>query len=122
MNKPILFYDGSCPLCRREINHYIKLDRQGAINWLNIVDQPRELAELKLSTEEAMRFIHGVTVDGKLVRGVDAFMLVWHELPYYRHLARLIQTLRLKSVLDFAYKKFARWRFNRRCASGQCSL
>lgn len=122
MRKPILFFDGSCPLCRREIHHYRQLDKNRAINWLDIANKPAELAEHNLSSSQAMRFIHGVDAEGTLVRGLEAFMMVWRELPYYRRLATVIEILRLQPLLNLAYERFANWRFKRRCPDDQCSI
>jgi predicted DCC family thiol-disulfide oxidoreductase YuxK len=31
LDRPVVFYVGGCPLCRREISHYRRLDRRGAV-------------------------------------------------------------------------------------------
>lgn len=120
MNRPILFYDGGCPLCRKEIAHYQRLDRSAAIDWVDLSTQSERLEPWGLSYAKAMRLIHAVDSAGTLCVGVDAFVLVWRELPYYRHLASLVTGLRLVPLLNWAYYRFANWRFRRRCRDGVC--
>jgi len=85
--RPILFYDGQCPLCRKEIAHYQRLDRQQRVDW-------QDLFAPESSPEHS---------------------------PYYRHLAGVIDRLRLTRPLDWAYHRFAVWRFRSRCKQG-CKL
>jgi predicted DCC family thiol-disulfide oxidoreductase YuxK len=42
--KSIQFFDGGCPLCRHEISHYRKLDREQRIEWGDIHANPKALA------------------------------------------------------------------------------
>jgi predicted DCC family thiol-disulfide oxidoreductase YuxK len=106
--KPILFYDGECPLCRREIDHYRKVDKQSRIDWQDIFASDTTLAQYQLSHTDAMKVIHAVDSAGTLQSGAHAFVVVWQELPGYRHLNR-------------AYLVFARLRFRSRCKQG-CQL
>ena len=35
-NKTVVFYDGGCGLCSKEINHYRRCDRNMQIDWVDI--------------------------------------------------------------------------------------
>ena len=118
-NKPIVFYDGGCPLCRKEIDHYMRLDRSQRICWVDITIEQALLSEHGLSYQQAMARIHGVDDKGVLVDGVEVFLIIWRNISAYRLLALTIDSLRLKSALDFVYGYFARWRMRKRC-SGYC--
>jgi predicted DCC family thiol-disulfide oxidoreductase YuxK len=120
--RPVLFYDGGCPLCRREIAHYRRLDRDGAVEWVDLLDDPQRLRQAGLDTRQAMARLHVIDVDGRLISGVRGFVAIWRRLPYYRHLARVVTGLGLLHPLDGAYGRFAAWRFRRRCRSGVCGL
>ena len=120
--RPTMYYDGGCPLCRREVAHYRRLDSDGRVRWLDLSEDPSELQDLGVSLPEAMARLHVRDRSGRLVSGAWAFAAVWDELPYYRWLARLIRALHLLPVLDVAYRRFADWRFRRRCAEGACDL
>jgi predicted DCC family thiol-disulfide oxidoreductase YuxK len=116
-----MFYDGGCPLCRREVAHYRRLDREGRVDWLDIHAQPEVLAEIGVSPAQAMERLHARDPEGRVHVGAPAFAVVWDALPYYRWLARLVRGLRLLPLLDWAYTRFAAWRFRRRCAEGACT-
>ena len=52
MNRPVVFYDGGCPLCRREIAHYQRIDRERRIQWTDIQQEPHTGAvNLRIDTE-----------------------------------------------------------------------
>lgn len=123
MNKPrtVIFYDGGCPLCRREIDHYRKLDRTRRVDWVDITRDRRRLGALNIGYRQAMQRLHAQTPEGRVVDGVTAFVAVWQELPYYRWLARLVRATRLIRPLDVVYRWFARRRYRRRCRDGVCA-
>jgi predicted DCC family thiol-disulfide oxidoreductase YuxK len=120
MSQLTVFYDGGCPLCRREIAHYRRIDRRSAIDWVDIMDDDGALDAAGLDLATAMRRIHAREPDGHLVTGVDAFAAVWRRLPWYRGLASVVTGLRLINPLDWLYGRFADWRLRRRCAEGLC--
>jgi predicted DCC family thiol-disulfide oxidoreductase YuxK len=118
--KPRLFYDGECPLCRREVAHYRRLDRVGRVEWIDITREPEVLAEQGIDSMTAMQRLHAIDEHGRVVSGVAAFVTVWRHLPGFRHLAWLVGRLALTPLLERIYSRFAAWRFRRRCAAGVC--
>ena len=121
IKKPIVFFDGGCPMCGKEINHYKKVDRLGKIEWIDITTSPEKLKEYDISLTSALERLHCINTMGEKVSGVASFVLLWDNLPYYRKLAALVKLLRLDSSLEIVYSRFAVWRFKRRCKTGQCS-
>jgi predicted DCC family thiol-disulfide oxidoreductase YuxK len=118
--RPVVFYDGACPLCRREIRHYRAIDRAGAVEWLDLHGSGERLRAAGLTHHEAMARLHVIDPEAGLVSGVAAFVAIWRQLPGYRHLASLVSFSGLVRPLDWAYSRFARWRLRRRCADGAC--
>jgi predicted DCC family thiol-disulfide oxidoreductase YuxK len=118
----IMFYDGGCPLCRREVAHYRRLDRAGRLEWVDISRESGLLQAFGVSFQTGMERLHVLYRDGRLLTGAYAFAAVWSELPYYRWLARLAWLPGVLPCLDRLYGRFARWRFRRRCAEGVCAL
>ncbi|WP_461516123.1 thiol-disulfide oxidoreductase DCC family protein [Porticoccus sp.] len=119
----IVFYDGSCPLCRREINHYMKIARDNLIHWVDISRDDSQLRQFNLSTDEAMRRFHVVDQMGNVAIGVAAFLIMWQTLPGYRHLAHIIRFLHLTPLLELCYEWFAKRRYRRACGrqAGSCA-
>lgn len=119
--QPAMYYDGSCPLCRREVAHYRRLDRDQRVRWVDISREPEALAPLGVDLTTAMRRLHATDEYGRLVSGVPAFLAIWRALPAYRHLARAVTALGLTPLLDWGYNRFADWRFRRQCGAGACA-
>lgn len=113
--RPVVFFDGGCPLCRREIAHYQRLDRRRAVDWRDIAAEPEALDGHGITLDQAMRRFHALDREGRMRTGVDAFAMVWAELPVWRHLGRVVRLLGLVPVLEVAYRWYARRRFARRC-------
>lgn len=106
------FHDGECPICNIEINVMKKLDKQNTINWVDISKDKASLNNAGLSYEQAMEKMYVFDQhDNLMLSGVDGFLKVWKQLPYYRRLAVIIEhTPFAKSTLNFFYTIFARYR------------
>ena len=115
-----VFYDGGCPLCRREIDHYRKLKAKSAIQWIDVTDPDARLADFGLEREAAMRRFHVLDAAGHFHVGAHGFVRLWADLPYYRYLSTLVRGLSVVPLLDRVYVRFADWHFGRRCADGVC--
>ena len=118
---PVVFYDGDCPLCRREISHYRRMDRAMRLQWVDAASDAGTLAVYGLSLEQAMAELHVQDGAGRWHRGIDAFVLIWSCLPAYRWLARVVSVTGLRRPLAVAYRYFARWRYRRRCGKHGCT-
>jgi predicted DCC family thiol-disulfide oxidoreductase YuxK len=118
---PVVFYDGDCPLCRREIDHYRRMDSANRLHWVDAVNEPGILAEHGLSLERAMTELHVLDAAGHWQRGINAFLVIWQHLPPYRWLAKLVTNLGLRRPLGFVYRRFAAWRYRQRCETGSCT-
>lgn len=128
MNKPanaepvIVLYDGSCPVCSREIAHYRR--RKGALD-IRWIDASKDLVNLKalgIGQQAAMDIFHVRDSSGEWRLGVEGFLLIWSSLPAYRWLAWLVKNLRLSGLLKWGYRHFLRWRNRNNCSNDQqCS-
>jgi len=119
-NKTTVFYDGGCRLCRREIDHYRRIDQSGRIRWLDITREREALATYGLSVHASMARLHVYDRDGCWQTGAYGFAAIWAELPRYRWLARALRRARLLPALEIVYIPFARWRLKRRCTVSPC--
>ena len=118
---PMVFFDGGCPLCRREIAHYRRIDTGQRLCWVDAVSEPEALKTHGLSLQAAMAELHVLDGNGCWQRGIDAFLVIWQQLPAYRWLAKMVTTLGLRRPLAFAYRHFATWRNRRRCGDHGCA-
>ena len=99
-----VYYDGACPLCRREIAHY--RGRAGAerVRFVDLAGPGRLDLGPDLDLAAARARFHVREADGRLVSGAAAFARLWRRFPGWRWLARLVE-LRLfgwRPLLPFA--------------------
>jgi predicted DCC family thiol-disulfide oxidoreductase YuxK len=120
VQRPVVFYDGACPLCSREIAHYRRVDGEARLDWVDAATEAETLAEHGLDLERAMAELHVLDGNGHWQRGVDAFLVIWSHLPRYRWLARLIEIFGLRTPLGYVYHRFAAWRYRNRCGTNSC--
>lgn len=109
--KPTVFYDGSCPICRKEINSYQSLKGAEDIAWEDVSQAPQGGSVAPdLSRAKAMARFHIRRADGSLVSGGYAFAELWTTLPRLRWLGRMFQVKPLGWMLDQGYSLFLRIR------------
>lgn len=113
--KTTVFFDGRCPLCQKEIDHYQRLDHSDQIRWVDIWQNQDELETHNLTFEQTMKVFHVLDKSGGLKTGAYGFVEVWNQLPYYRWLGRGVGHLHLTAALDWLYHRFASWRYRSRC-------
>ena len=120
--RPVMFFDGGCPICRREVDFYRRLDQAGRVQWYDITADTRALTALGIRPRDAQARLHALDRQGSIRIGAAAFVAIWRELPYWRWLARLAAVPGMVAVMDAVYRPYARRRFRRRCAEGACEL
>lgn len=82
-----VMFDGSCPLCRREVGVYRDLTPSTPIQWVDVSDPGLALPEGTLKATYMARF-HVRTANGVLLSGAAAFVALWLTLPGWRWLGR----------------------------------
>jgi predicted DCC family thiol-disulfide oxidoreductase YuxK len=120
--KTIMFFDGGCSLCSREVAHYRRLDKRQRIEWIDITKDMTLLNAFGIPSQTAMERLHVLYRDGRLLSGAYAFAAIWSELSYYSLLASIVRLPGFLIGLDHLYGLFARWRFRRRCRQGTCAV
>lgn len=88
-----VFYDGGCPVCRREISWYQARPGGEALDWLDVTDDtnadhfpPDRTREDLLSRFTVRR------QDGTVVTGAAAFVAIWRAVPGLARIGRLLDT------------------------------
>ena len=101
-------YNGACPVCRAEIDHYSHVAPADAgLTFLDVAADPAAAARLGLDGDRPFRRLHAVDAQGRIVGGVTAFVQVWQRLPAYRWLARLVDRPLAGRIAAFAYERIA---------------
>ena len=102
--KPVVYYDGSCPLCRREIAHYRARQGAGDIDWQDVGASCERMVAPDLARDDAMARFHVRTADGRLESGAAAFATLWAHLPAYRWLGLIAALPVARPLLEIAYR------------------
>ena len=116
-----VFYDGACPLCRREIDMLKRLDRRGRVRTTDISPPSFDPQVIGKSYADLMAGIHGRLADGTLVEGVEVFRQLYGAVGY-GPLVVLTRLPGISQLLDLGYRFFARHRLRltRRCTAETC--
>lgn len=112
-----VFFDGECPLCRREIALLRRWDRRGRIRFTNIAADGFSTAALNVDHEALMAEIHGRLPDGSWIRGVEVFRRLYVAFGW-GPLVALSRWPGIRQLLEFGYRVFAR---NRLRWTGRCT-
>lgn len=108
-----IYFDGKCGLCSREIAYYKNIAPDGLFDWADIAHDPSHLQGLNVGQAEALRRLHGLDDKGRLHVGVDAFVLIWKELSYWRYLGMIVGLPGIRQFAGWLYNRFADYRFSR---------
>ena len=124
-----VFFDGQCPICRREIDMIRRKDKQNQLILTDIADE--NFVAQGVSLTQLMKEIHGRRSDGSYVKGVEVFREIYERIGF----GILVKPTRLpviRHLLDWAYQVFAKIRYsgakrrmkknNASCDSGACNL
>lgn len=101
-----VFFDGDCPLCRREIAMVKRLDRGGRVVVTDIAKEGFDPTPLGRTHVELMARIHGRREDGTLVEGVDVFRQIYAAIGFGPVVA-LTRVRPVAWLIDVGYRWFA---------------
>jgi predicted DCC family thiol-disulfide oxidoreductase YuxK len=99
-------YNGSCPICRPEVEHYKRSAEISGVPHISFVDITTDrdrLDALGISFDDAARRFTVVDGDGQVQQGVEGFIALWSALPRYRWLASCISFPPIKWVAEVVY-------------------
>ncbi len=120
-----VYYDGLCPLCDREINHYKKIDHKKTIDFIDISSDDFDPKSEGLNPKNVQKKFHVKNSNNKVLTGVDAFAAIWKHLNIFKPLQFMTHNRFTRPFLDVGYNIFAFIRpiFRRKdCSSGSCKL
>ena len=102
----VIWYDGGCPLCRREIALFRRLDTARRIDFVDITDPattcPRDRANM-LARFHALE-------NGVLLSGAAAFAAMWRAIPILWAFGQLARIPLMRGALEVGYRLFLKFR------------
>jgi predicted DCC family thiol-disulfide oxidoreductase YuxK len=97
-----VWHDGACPLCRREIALMRRLDRRGAIHF---VDASTAETQCPIDRTALLARFHACE-DGTMLSGAAAFAAMWRAIPLLRPLGIAGRNPVILAGLERAYRLF----------------
>ena len=102
----LVWYDGACPLCLREISLMRRLDTAGAITF---IDAARPDTTCPIRRAQLLERFHAEE-DGRLLSGAAAFAAMWRAIPRLRPFGLAARNRLVLAVLERLYLLFLRAR------------
>lgn len=106
MSNLIIWYDGACPLCVREIALMRRLDWQQKINFEDIAP---ETATCPLDRQLMLARLHA-SENGVMLSGAAAFAAMWRAIPLLKPLGWAAKNRTILSLLERLYVRFLKIR------------
>lgn len=101
------YYNGACPVCRMEIEHYQhRAAEVGApMAWCDVSQSRDALMAKGVDEDEILRRLYVETRDGRLIGGVDAFLEIWREIPRLNWMAKVVGLPIVYQLACFTYDR-----------------
>lgn len=101
-----VWFDGGCPLCRREIAVMRRLDRRGTIVFTDVADGA---GECPIDRAELLARFHA-REEGVMLSGAAAFAAMWRAIPLLRPLGLAARNRTILGFLERLYIAFLKVR------------
>lgn len=111
MNKVLVFFDGNCNLCLKEINFYKLKDLEKTIDWIDVNKSKSLLSKYKITFNDSLLFLHVINKKGEIKKGVDGFIIIWKELKIFSALTFFLSFGVVKKIMNKLYVSWAKKRF-----------
>lgn len=101
-----VWFDGGCPLCRREIALMQRLDRAGRIRFIDLTHAD---SLCPLDPAAMLTRLHA-RENGVMLSGAAAFAAMWRCIPLLRPLGLAARLPAIAALLEWLYTRFLRVR------------
>ncbi|WP_372588645.1 thiol-disulfide oxidoreductase DCC family protein [Pseudoalteromonas xiamenensis] len=105
----VIFFDGNCPLCVREMNALLEHDSNKSLTLIDLHDAYALSAFPGIDKAKAMSILHGVDNQGRLLLGLDVSVMAWSLVGKHSWL-RILRWPVVRFIADIAYLMFAKHR------------
>ena len=102
-----VYFDGKCPICRREIDLMKKFNRKDDLRFIDFSDASFQSTDPDLNTCDFARVIHARWSDGTVITGVEVFREMWEAIGL-GVLSRFSRLSPINGLLVKAYGWFAK--------------
>ncbi len=110
MSDVTVWFDGACPLCRREIALLRRLDRRCAIAFVDVAD-PASGDACPIDRADLLARFHAREAGAEgMVSGAAAFAAMWRAIPVLRPLGLAARRPWVLALLERLYGVFLRVR------------
>jgi predicted DCC family thiol-disulfide oxidoreductase YuxK len=113
MRKIFVFFDGQCGVCAKEINYYQKKDKNSYFEWVDVNSDKDKLETYGISYNESLKILHVIDREGRIVTGIEAFLLIWKEFKYWKTFAKIINLKPVKYLVNEIYQVWAEKRYEK---------
>jgi 3-demethoxyubiquinol 3-hydroxylase len=101
-----VYFDGACPVCSREIDHYRRQPGAEACAWIDASSCTDDALGHGLTRDAALKRFHVRRADGTLIDGMRGFAALWQALPGSAWLGRIASLGPVAAALEQAYRGF----------------
>ena len=103
-----VFYDGSCKICTKEISFYHKNDKNKKFDWIDLNSKNKSLVNLGIKKDDLKKSLHIEMEDGKILKGINAFGIIWREFKYFKYLSFFLEYKIIKIIAKPTYNLLVR--------------
>ena len=102
----VVYHDGACPLCNREIALLRRLDWSERIRFVDAADRT---STCPLERDTMLARLHAVE-HGVLLSGAAAFAAMWRAIPLLRPFGLAARWRPIERLLEAGYRWFLKYR------------
>lgn len=119
--KDQLYYDGSCPLCSKEIG-FLKPIAGEHLDFVDIQQLKQSPTTENIpATDKLLKRLHLRKADGKWLIGLDANVYAW-SFSRYGFFLKILRWPLIRQVADLVYCSWADKRYDKRYGCGSCGV
>jgi predicted DCC family thiol-disulfide oxidoreductase YuxK len=108
-----IFYDGSCRVCSREMEHYRRRCPPGSLAFIDVSASEFDPSLYGKTQADFMGRLHVRTPEGEFLVAIEAFRAIWSVFPdgsFYRWLGWFVGLPGINLLARGGYALFARYR------------
>jgi predicted DCC family thiol-disulfide oxidoreductase YuxK len=100
-----VYYDGACPRCVKDREHYEKLAGKAGeqVCWFDITGREDQLKELGINPRKALTELHVMDEHRQILSEIDAYVLLLKKIPRFKLLAWFINLPLIKPLISKIY-------------------